>query len=125
MHLCAFLGVDAKSGGTACFHVLIRTWLFYFVLLNRVRLFKFVFLLLPILTIVIIAIRLTTKKSEHYKKKMNLIIILLGFSFLHLLLHTVTGAIIDRYAVPAFITTILGTFMFVELVCNNRNLKKK
>ena len=22
MHLCAFFGVDVKSGGTACFHVL-------------------------------------------------------------------------------------------------------
>ena len=57
---------------------------------------------------------------------MNLAIILLGFSFLHILLHAVTGAIIDRYAVPAFITTILGIFLLVlSVIKSNDKIKNK
>ena len=32
---------------------------------------------------------------------------------LHLLLHTVTGAIIDRYAIPAFISTYLAIIILI------------
>lgn len=87
--------------------------------------FKLVFFLLPIMLVGSIIMRFVTKKEVIYKKKLNLIIILLGFSFLHVLLHTVTGALIDRYAIPAFVTTILGTFMFFKILLKNVKLKKK
>lgn len=86
--------------------------------------FKLVFLLLPILLISSLVMRFVSKKNEFYNKNLNLVIILLGFSLLHVMLHTVTGAIIDRYAIPAFITTILGTFMFFRIVLKNVKLKK-
>ena len=84
-----------------------------------VVLFKLVFLLLPILFIYSIILRLL-KKYKKYHDKLNLIIILFGFSVLHLLLHTVTGAIIDRYAMPAYITTSLGIVMLIMIKCKNK-----
>lgn len=86
--------------------------------------FKVVFLLLPILFVSSIGMRFATKKSELYKKKLNLVIILFSFSLLHVMLHTVTGAIIDRYAIPAFVTTLLGTFMFFRIVLKNIKFKR-
>ncbi len=76
-------------------------------------LFKLLFLLLPLLLIYSIIKRLDKKNTINSKKIYNLVIILLGYSFLHLLLHTVTGAIIDRYAIPAFITVILGMLILI------------
>ena len=87
-------------------------------------LFKVVFILLPIILISSLYIRLFTKKNKSYYKNLNLIIILLSFSLLHVLLHTVTGAIIDRYATPAFMTTILGIFMFIKLILPTKNKVK-
>lgn len=85
--------------------------------------FKIVFLLLPIFLITSIILR--CKNNVSINKNLNLSIILLGFSFLHLMLHTVTGAVIDRYAVPAFITTILGiVILLLSLLCKN-NLRTK
>jgi len=98
-------------------NVIMRTLGFIFL-----AIFKIVFLLMPILFISSIIMRLFFKKNNTYNKQQNLVIILLGFSFLHLLLHTVTGAIIDRYAIPAFITTILGTIMFIKITCSNINI---
>ena len=86
--------------------------------------FKILFLLLPIVFISSLCIRVFTKNSQSYRRNLDLIIILLSFSLLHVLLHTVTGAIIDRYAIPAFITTILGTFMFIRLMIRKGKLKK-
>ena len=82
-------------------------------ILSKVTLliFKIVFFLLPVLFIISIVMRFS-KLYRKYINILNLVIILFGFSFLHLLLHTVTGAIIDRYALPCFITTILGILMF-------------
>lgn len=76
-------------------------------------LFKLLFLLLPFTLIYSIFKRINIKNSKKSSKVYNLVIILLGYSFLHLLLHTVTGAIIDRYAVPGYITVILGTLMLI------------
>jgi len=55
---------------------------------------------------------------------MYLVIILLSFSFLHILEHAVTGAVIDRYASPAYITTILGYIGFLCVVVNQFKLSK-
>lgn len=86
-------------------------------------LFKLLFVLLPFNLLVSIILMCKKKNKIKQKKVLGFIIILLGFSFLHLLLHTVTGAIIDRYAVPAFLTTILGT-VFLALYLYEIKFKK-
>ncbi len=75
-----------------------------------ILIFNISFLLLPfVLVFTIVYWFVQRKKIDVYIQKIfTLSIILLSYSFLHLLLHTVTGAIIDRYATPAYITTILG-----------------
>ena len=45
--------------------------------------------------------------------KMEFIIILLGFAFLHTLFHVVTGAIIDRYVYVSFIELALGYILLI------------
>ena len=85
-------------------------------------LFKLLFLFLPLLLIISIIVRMLSRGSINDKKCLNLIIILLGFSFLHVMLHTVTGAILDRYIVPVFIPTFLGTVMFFGLIIHQKKI---
>ena len=87
-------------------------------------LFKFFFLFLP-LNFLMSIILILKKNNVNKNKILSFVIILFGFSFLHLLLHTVTGAIIDRYAVPAFLTTILGTLFLVLYLCEYKFKKYK
>lgn len=76
--------------------------------------FNISFLLLPFVLISLVTYWIISKpKYGRFKQKaLALSLILLSFSFLHLIVHTVTGAIIDRYAVPSYITTILGYISF-------------
>lgn len=86
----------------------------------NVYLFKFSFLILPIIMLVSFVFNFLDKKNN---KLLNLIIILLTFSFLHALLHAVTGAIIDRYIVPVYITCLLGIglfFYYLKIKRSNR-----
>lgn len=85
--------------------------------------FKILFLLLPFNLIGIIIKRIKCNKTTNLSRVYDLIIILLGFSFLHVLLHTVTGAILDRYAVPVLIPTFLGTtfIVYINLVQKRKN----
>lgn len=83
--------------------------------------FKLSFILLPFALITSIILRCRKKSTSKQKKNLNLIIILFGFSFLHMLLHTVTGAIIDRYAIPAFVTTLLGIILLLIYFKNKKN----
>ena len=83
-------------------------------------LFKLLFLLFPLLFIVSVLVRIFGKNNDKKKCILNLIIILFGFSFLHVMLHVVTGAIIDRYIVPVFIPVFLGFVMFCLLVLKKR-----
>ncbi len=82
-------------------------------------LFKLMFFLLPLLLISSIVLRFSVKYRKYYNV-LNFLIILFGFSFLHLLLHTVTGAIIDRYALPALVPTFLGMNIFF-IMCFFKN----
>lgn len=86
-----------------------------------ILIFNISFLLLPfVLVFTIVYWFIQRKKIDVYIQKIfTLSIILLSYSFLHLLLHTVTGAIIDRYATPAYITTILG-YMCLCVVVGRR-----
>lgn len=84
-------------------------------------LFKLEFILLPWVLIYSIYYKFKQKKLS---SEINLVIILLSYSLLHILLHTVTGAIIDRYAVPAYLTTFLGIFILGYLRITNKRTKK-
>lgn len=94
-------------------------------LLSKVSIviFKVVFFFLPFLLIVSLIITIS-KKYINYRSQLYLIDILLGFSFLHVMLHTVTGAIIDRYALPAYITSLLGSIMLIiVIICKRKRIK--
>lgn len=88
--------------------------------------FNVSFLLLPIALIVailymIFGIKKVDRKS---KEQMSLVLILLGYSFLHLCTHAVTSAVIDRYASPAYITTILGYIGLLSIMIKSFNKNK-
>lgn len=76
---------------------------------------KICFLILPIVLVVQIIISIVKRKkyTMENKKISNLIIILLSFSFLHIMLHTVLGAIIDRYTVPAMVPMFLAYIIII------------
>lgn len=77
--------------------------------------FKITFLILPLSFLLSIFWRIfSDDKSSN--KLLNYIIIVLGFSFLHLLAHVVTGALIDRYASPAFVTAIIGNILLFYML---------
>lgn len=82
-------------------------------------LFKLLFLCLPFIFIFAVMMRVFLKREE-YNKILNLIIVLLGFSFLHVMLHVVTGAIIDRYVIPVYLIAYLGVIMLVMLFLDER-----
>ncbi|MBP8707394.1 MAG: hypothetical protein KBH94_01570 [Caldisericia bacterium] len=60
-------------------------------------------------------------KSLKNRKILYLIVILLGYSFLHICAHAVVNATIDRYASPAYITTVLGYLGLISLFLYNQN----
>ncbi len=80
--------------------------------------FKVLFILLPICLVsvvvrYVIIFRYIGSKTRDY---FNLVIILLGFSFLHTVFHAVTGAIIDRYVyvvVPEIVLALMILFMLM------------
>lgn len=86
--------------------------------------FNISFLLLPFVLIFLVVYWIISKpKYGKFKQKaLALSLILLSFSFLHLLVHTVTGAIIDRYASPVYITTILGYLCIFTVLCKDKKL---
>ena len=83
-----------------------------------IMLFKAIFIILPFCLILSIIKRVTTKNNKY-----DLLIILFGFSFLHVMLHVVSGAIIDRYAMPAYITTYIGIVAYISLIKKRKVVK--
>ncbi len=84
--------------------------------------FKLILIILPIVTILS-----TFSIGKHYKEKdglLAIISILSWYSLLHVLVHVITGANIDRYASPAYITTLLSIVLYVYYLIKNNNTKK-
>ena len=94
----------------------------------HLNLFKVLFGLLPFVLIAVVIKYLWSfkKLSEEKRRYLNLVIILLGFSFLHTVFHAVTGAIIDRYVyivVPEIILAFMILFVLIEK--KHSKVKKK
>lgn len=72
-------------------------------------------LLLPfMLVIALILYFVSIKRKRVYSRRiLPLVIILLVYSFLHVLLHAFTGAIVDRYVSPVHITVFLGYILLI------------
>ena len=53
----------------------------------------------------------------------DIITILYSFSFVHILLHTVLGATIDRYTIPALIPTFLAIMLSIYAIVYRKKYK--
>ncbi len=86
------------------------------------NLYKVLIVILPILVIVS-TISLIKQKQKQYLKLLEMIVILSGYSLLHILVHVATGACIDRYAAPAYIPIILSLCLYGYYVIKIKNKK--
>lgn len=86
---------------------------------------KISYLLLPILTIISIIGVFRTKKryQEKYCKIIDMITILFAFSLMHILVHSLTGAIIDRYTMPALVPTFMGVLLSFYAIIYRKKYK--
>ncbi|MNI53001.1 hypothetical protein D3C73_1078150 [compost metagenome] len=87
--------------------------------------FKFIFFVLPILFILSIIKFFKEKKyyNKEYMNIRNIVIILYSYGFIHIICHAILGSSIDRYAVPAYITTIVALFLDLYMVLYNKKYK--
>lgn len=83
--------------------------------------YKFLILLLPIFTIITLVLRIKKVKNN----SIDMCLILFGYSLLHVLVHVVTGACIDRYASPAYITSFIGLVFLIYNILILKQEKKK
>lgn len=91
------------------------------ILITKIALFILPFVLLAI---IIISIRKRKKNTEETKKIINLIIILLSYSILHIALHIVLGAMIDRYTIPVMIPVFVSYIIITYVIIRNKNEKR-
>jgi len=85
------------------------------------NLYKIIMLFLPILVLLSTVSFIKNNKSK-YKNILNIIMILSWYSLLHILVHVVTGACIDRYASPAYITIILSFVLYGYYMVKNKRI---
>lgn len=85
--------------------------------------FKIVFLIAPLMFIYLFIkyLSIVKKKDNYFMPLYEIIIILFGFSFMHILLHAVTGALIDRYASVAYPAALIGSFLLLKLKSKKKN----
>ncbi|MBR3152590.1 MAG: hypothetical protein IKF52_03180 [Clostridia bacterium] len=86
---------------------------------------KILFVALPFMTIIgVISFFIIRKKyNNQFRNTVNLVIILYSYSLMHILSHSVLGAIIDRYTVPAMVTTIIGELISVYLIIYKKKFR--
>ena len=91
-----------------------------------ILLFNWLLFVLPFILLVAIIFKFTYKRhmSIHSSNILILSIILLSYSFLHIFVHVVTSAIMDRYASPAYIPAVIGLISLL-VVLNNEVFRKK
>lgn len=84
--------------------------------------YKITMILLPFSLIFSIIYKIINRKKINIKG-LDLVIILLGYSLLHILVHIVSGAFIDRYATPAYLTSMLGIGILIYTIIINKKVK--
>lgn len=82
--------------------------------------FKIFLLIVPILFIIsfIKFVFLVIKKKENKKIKLyEILIILYGYSFLNVLMYSMLGSLIDRYAISSYISVNIGILIHFAYIC--------
>jgi len=86
------------------------------------NIFKIVILFLPVLIICLTVSTIKNRKTKNIEF-LTMLTILSWYSFLHLLVHVVTGASIDRYAAPIYIPVLLSFILYGYYLIKIRRLK--
>lgn len=75
-------------------------------------------LISPVFFVVLLIIYLTNKPVRNGKKTLlyESLILLFGYSSLHVLFHAITGARVDRYSIVAYPTAIVGTILLLNFI---------
>lgn len=89
--------------------------------------FKFGMLLLPVLWVLKIVVCFVRRKkyNETYRKTNQLILILYTYSFGQMMMYTLLGALMDRYALAPFTTALMGMILDLYLVVRGRKYKRE
>ena len=89
--------------------------------------FKFSLAILPFEILLVIIIFIITNKrmklNGNGQKLLDLIFILLIFSFLNICSHAVLGASIDRYAISSYVTNVIAIVLLINFFVNIKNYK--
>lgn len=88
------------------------------------NLYKIVVILLPLL-VILSTISFIKNHKDKYNNLLNIVFILSWYSLLHILVHVVTGACIDRYASPAYITIILSFILYIYYIIKTKIIIKE
>ena len=101
--------------------------------INNLILFKLSFLLLPFVLFGKIIFSIVSKKTKKQMKTTDdAIIIILSYCFLHCLLHVYSGAIVDRYLMPAYgpllfaySILLIQTFCYIANKIKHKKVRSK
>lgn len=86
------------------------------------NIFKLAILFLPIL-IVCSTVSIINSRKAKTNELLTMISILSWYSLLHILVHVVTGANIDRYAAPVYIPVLISFILYGYYLIEKRRLK--
>lgn len=87
--------------------------------------FKFVMLLLPVIWLIkIISYFITRKKyNETYLKTTQLTIILYTYAFAQMMMYTLLGSLMDRYALAPFTATLIALLFDLYLLIRKKKMR--
>ena len=75
--------------------------------------FKVTIVLLPIFVIFLIIILNITRKRKIKNTNLKIAFIIIGSAFIHVVFHAMTGAVIDRYAIPIWPGCIIAILIMI------------
>lgn len=75
--------------------------------------FKATIVLIPALMIFLIIALIATNKKKIKNTNLKIALIIIGSAFIHILFHAMTGAIIDRYAIPVWPACIIAILIIL------------
>lgn len=89
------------------------------------NLFRITMLLLPFLWILKIILCFVTKNkfNETYRKTNQLILILYTYAFGQMMMYTILGSLMDRYALAPLTATLIGIIFDIYLLIRGKNYK--